>query len=95
LMPTEQLPGLLRHGILRERFAALATDALRAEYLETVGYRTQVIEFIDLEHTPKNLLLRAIRSESSSKPASRERYDHLKSQLGLSDFALERFQQPR
>lgn len=95
LMPTEQLPGLLRHGILRERFAALATDALRAEYLETVGYRTQVIEFIDLEHTPKNLLLRAIRNENASKPASRDRYEHLKSQLGLSDFALERFQQPR
>lgn len=95
LMPVENLPGLLRHGILRERFAALATDALRAEYLETVGYRTQVIEFIDLEHTPKNLLLRAIRSEGSSKPASRERYEQLKTQLGLHDFALERFQPPR
>ena len=90
LMPVEKLPGLLRHGILRERFAALATDALRAELLETVGYRTQVIEFIDLEHTPKNLLLRAIRSESPSKPATRERYEHLKTQLGLHDFALER-----
>ena len=94
-MPVENLPGLLRHGILRERFAALATDALRAEFLETVGYRTQVIEFIDLEHTPKNLLLRAIRTESPSKPPTRERYEHLKTQLGLRDFALERFQQPR
>ena len=90
LMPTEVLPGLLRHGILRERFAALVTDALRAELLEAVGYRTQVIEFIDLEHTPKNLLLRAIRAEAPSKTATRDRYEHLKTQFGLNDFALER-----
>ena len=55
------LAALLRHGILRERLSALATDALRAGVLELVGYSTQVIEFIDLEHTAKNLLLRARR----------------------------------
>lgn len=58
----EALMPLLKHGILRERFAALATDAARAQLLEAVGYRTQVMEFIDMEHTPKNLLIRAIRS---------------------------------
>ena len=47
--------------LLKERFAALATDALRAEMLEEAGYRTQVLEFIDMEHTPKNILIRAVR----------------------------------
>ncbi len=89
LLPDETLPGLLRHGILKERFAALATDALRAALLESVGYRTQVLEFIDLEHTPKNLLLRAIRGPRPLLDSA-ERYQRLKSQLGLSDFELER-----
>ena len=88
LLPDETLPGLLRHGVVKERFAALATDALRAALLEAVSYRTQVIEFIDLEHTPKNLLLRAIRADRPS-PESRGRYEHLKSQLGLQSFSLE------
>ena len=52
---------ILRHGILKERFAALATDALRAELLEAAGYSCAVTEFIDMEHTPKNLMLRATR----------------------------------
>jgi SAM-dependent methyltransferase len=55
---------LLKHGILKERFAALATDAARALLLEILGYSTDVIEFIDLEHTPKNLLIRSIRKSS-------------------------------
>lgn len=92
LLSDDSLPGLLRHGILKERFAALATDALRAALLETVGYRTQVIEFIDLEHTPKNLLLRAVRTDRPNSE-SRERYEQLKTQLGLRDFALERLLQ--
>jgi hypothetical protein len=52
---------LLKYGIIRERFAALATDALRAEYLENAGYAVQILEFIDMEHTPKNLLIRAVK----------------------------------
>lgn len=54
---------LLRHGILKERFAALATDAARAHLLTLLGYQTQIVEFIDLEHTPKNLLIRAVKRE--------------------------------
>src|SRR5438552_789796 len=57
----DSLEPVLSHGVLRERFAALATDAARAQLLQAVGYDTQVIEFVDLEHTPKNRLLRAIR----------------------------------
>lgn len=88
LLSDDALPGLLRHGILKERFAALATDALRAALLETVGYRTQVVEFIDLEHTPKNLLLRAVRADRAI-PDARDRYEHIRDQLGLRGFSLE------
>lgn len=59
---SSSLNPLLKHGILKERFAALATDALRAQLLEVVGYQTQVLEFIDMEHTPKNLLIRAVKN---------------------------------
>lgn len=92
LLPDDSLPGLLRHGILRERFAALATDALRAAFLEAVNYRTQIVEFIDLEHTPKNLLLRAVHASQPSSE-SRVRYEQLKAQLGLREFTLERLLQ--
>lgn len=49
------------YGILKERFSALATDGIRAKLLEAVGYDTQILEFIDMEHTPKNLMIRGIR----------------------------------
>lgn len=69
-MSHDWLSPLQRHGILRERFAALATDAYRALLLERFGYRTQVIEFIDMEHTPKNLMLRAVRHALSPQRAA-------------------------
>lgn len=58
-MSTEKLPILGRYGIVKERMAALMTDAIRANLLTACGYKTQVLEFVDLSHTPKNLLLRA------------------------------------
>lgn len=65
---------LLRYGIIRERFAALATDAIRAELLEQEGYAVQVLEFIDMEHTPKNLLIRAVLKDTgNSRAAAGER----------------------
>nr|WP_318715867.1 SAM-dependent methyltransferase [uncultured Treponema sp.] len=54
----------MKHGILRERFAALATDAIRAELLEEKGYAVQLMEFIDMEGTPKNLLIRALKKQN-------------------------------
>lgn len=54
-----QLQPLLQHGLLKERFAALATDAIRGKLLEAVGYKVQMLEFIDPEHTPKNTMIRA------------------------------------
>ena len=55
------LSPIMKYGLLKERFAALLTDGLRAEMLEEAGYRTQILEFIDMEHTPKNILIRAVR----------------------------------
>ncbi|NOJ70022.1 class I SAM-dependent methyltransferase [Paenibacillus alvei] len=65
------LEPLLRHGILKERFSALATDGLRAKLLDCIGYRTQLLEFIDMEHTPKNILIRAVRTEESDGQGSK------------------------
>ena len=61
---SEMLAPVMDYGLLRERFAALVTDGLRAKYLERMGYETQVLEFIDMEHTPKNILLRAVKKET-------------------------------
>ncbi|MCC8026769.1 MAG: SAM-dependent methyltransferase [Clostridium sp.] len=52
---------VLQYGLIKERMAALYTDAIRAQVLESAGYRTQILEFINMEHTPKNILIRAIR----------------------------------
>lgn len=57
----ELLSPMLSHGLIKERFAALATDSIRANLLELAGYKTQLLEFIDMEHTPKNILIRAVR----------------------------------
>lgn len=86
-----ELAPLLEHGILRERWAALCTDALRAKLLEAQGYRTQVLEFIDLEHTAKNLLIRAQRSPLSpdQRQAAQQAYTTMKQALGITQFALE------
>lgn len=60
-MHNELMSSIFQYGIIKERMAALYTDALRAEILENRGYRTQLLEFIDMEHTPKNILIRAVR----------------------------------
>ena len=59
----EILMPVLKYGLIKERMAALITDGLRASLLEEAGYRVQVMEFIDMEHTPKNILLRAVRED--------------------------------
>ena len=66
------LPILSRYGILKERFCALATDAIRGNLLEYCGYRTQLMEFIDMAHTPKNILIRAVRRPVSNAKKQQE-----------------------
>jgi len=83
----------LKHGILKERTASLVTDALRALVLEISGYRAQVIEFIETEHTPKNLLIRAVKRQSRLPVRElRElvkQFRSLKEQYGIHTFYLE------
>ena len=66
-MEAEHFALMTRYGIIKERFAALTTDAIRANLLECCGYKTQLLEFVDLSHTPKNLLIRAKRQNHCSK----------------------------
>ncbi len=76
---------ILQYGLIKERVSALATDGLRAELLEIAGYKTQVLEFIDMKHTPKNILIRGVkRSGKRSDSKIRERlneYENLVSFL--------------
>lgn len=94
----DPLREILKYGVIKERVSALITDAYRANCLERMGYETQILEFIDLEHTPKNLLIRAVRSKgkmlpkksNQKDPASLEnleQYLHIRPLLGrLLDF---------
>ncbi len=68
---------LARHGILRERFADVLTDALRAAILRLVGYRVEVVEFVDSAHTPRNTLIRAVRTGAPADPSQVREYREL------------------
>jgi SAM-dependent methyltransferase len=76
---------LTRHGILRERFADTLTDAVRASLLRHEGYRVDVMQFVGSQHTPRNTLLRAVRTGSRGAAApGREEYDELVSTWGIT-----------
>lgn len=79
-----ELP-LGKHGILFERFTSLATDAFRAQCLELCGFKTQVMEFIDMEHTPKNILIKAIKEKVSKDSLEKKysEYRRFKAYLGI------------
>lgn len=66
-MKSEDLSILTRYGIIQERVAALMTDAVRGNLLEAVGYKTQLLEFIDIAHSPKNILIRASKGKVSKE----------------------------
>lgn len=80
-MHSEMLEPIMQYGLLRERFCAIATDGLRAQLLEMAGYRTQILEFIDMEHTPKNLLIRAVKT--GKKANNRAEYERLRDFLAV------------
>ncbi|MCP1100808.1 SAM-dependent methyltransferase [Aequitasia blattaphilus] len=66
-MKSELMKPVFKYGLIKERMAALYTDALRAMYLENKGYQVQILEFIDMEHTPKNILIRGVKGKSEQK----------------------------
>lgn len=68
---SETLSAMMKYGIIKERTAALATDALRGTMLEYRGYKTQLLEFVDLAHSPKNILIRAVKSNVSKEKRNR------------------------
>ena len=80
---------LTRHAIMRERFADVLTDSLRAALLRLNGYKVEVVEFIDSAHTPRNLLLRARRTDTAPTDAQRAEYEALTSEWGVTP-ALEK-----
>jgi SAM-dependent methyltransferase len=91
-MSADAVPGLTEFGLFRERFAAMATDALRAQFLDACGYKTQVLEFIETEHTPKNVLLRAVlrkTRDAEAESAARQKLARLKELLGIETWRLE------
>lgn len=68
----KELEPVLKYGLLKERMSALITDAVRANLLEEQGYDTQILEFIDMEHTPKNLLIRAVKRQGTGNVQEKE-----------------------
>lgn len=80
----KELGPIMEYGILKDRFAAIATDAIRAKMLESKGYHTQILEFIDMEHTPKNLLIRAVKTDKRMEENAREEVMTMAETLGLN-----------
>ena len=68
----ESMAPVMDYGLLKERFAAIVTDGLRAKYLEREGYDAQILEFIDMEHTPKNILIRAVKNGKRNEKIAEE-----------------------
>lgn len=84
---------LLKHGIIKERLASLITDSLRANVLEIMGYSVQILEFISTEHTPKNLMIRAVRRDGTSAHDQQRlvrQYLGFRDSWGISDPYIER-----
>ncbi len=85
---------LSRYGIIKDRFCALATDAIRANTLSALGYKTQLLEFIDLSHTPKNILIRAVKRPYTPEKAKDEAVEEMQKlilEFGFSPKIVELF----
>lgn len=93
-LPTTAFAPLTSYGLTKERFASMATDTMRATLMTAAGYQTQILEFIDMEHTPKNLLLRCVRKSKRASPAeateAMTEIASLRSQLRIPPLTLER-----
>jgi len=82
---------MLKHGIIKERISSLITDSLRANVLEIMGYTTQVIEFIDMEHTPKNIMLRGFWDDKAPKKLAIHQYNEFKRMWHVEPYIEEAF----
>lgn len=83
-LQSELLAPAFKYGVIKERMAALLTDAIRANLLEEVGYDTAILEFIDMEHTPKNLLIRAVKKSKMRKVSDGNKLTQMTEQLHIN-----------
>ncbi len=86
-LKTDTFAILSRYGLIKERFAALATDAIRGNLLEYMGYKTNLMEFIDMSHTPKNILIRAVKRNSTTKAQKQAVLKEIEALTGEFDFS--------
>jgi len=83
------LEPMLKHGLIKERLSSLVTDSLRSLFLETKGYKVQLVEFVDMEHTPKNILIRAVKSKIREE--AKKEYEDFKKFWRLEDIFIENY----
>ena len=86
-MESEKFSLMTRYGIIKERFSALVTDAIRGNLLEYMGYNVNLLEFVDLSHTPKNILIRAVKNPNKVKEVKDKAMDEVRRMMeeyGLS-----------
>ena len=89
-MKTQHLPlefePVCRYGIFKERLGDILTDAFRCLILNLMGYRTQIVEFVSTEHTGKNLMIRAVRSQGMDRARGISEYTSMKNLWGVTPF---------
>ena len=87
----EKMIPMMKYGIIKEKLASLLTDSVRANVLEIMGYRTQVLEFIDMEHTPKNIMIRAFFEDATNITKVVKQYQEFKEEWQVSPYIEEAF----
>jgi len=87
----EKMIPMMKYGIIKEKLATLLTDSVRANVLEIMGYRTQVLEFIDMEHTPKNVMIRAFFDNNSNIDKVLKEYQEFKKEWQVEPYIEKAF----
>ncbi|MAD42111.1 MAG: SAM-dependent methyltransferase [Arcobacter sp.] len=87
----EKMLPMMKFGIIKEKLASLLTDSVRANVLEIMGYRTQVLEFVDMEHTPKNIMIRAFFEDNKNIKKTVTQYNEFKKEWQISPYIEEAF----
>lgn len=87
----EKMIPMMKFGIIKEKLASLLTDSVRANVLEIMGYRTQVLEFVDMEHTPKNIMIRAFFEENTNTEKVVKQYKEFKKEWQISPYIEDAF----